>query len=91
MALIIKKVMNTGIVAEDSYCKVEEINANKDSMNFYLGIYLNKVARNSNKSPLETILYTCNHDINTNKNSIKQAYEYLKTLEEYKNAIDDLE
>lgn len=71
MALIIKREMNTGIVLENSYYKVEEIIASKEKMNFYLGVYLDKEARNNNKDPLETKLYTCGHDININENSIK--------------------
>lgn len=90
MALILKKEMDTGLVVDNVYCKVEEINANKEKMNFYLGIYLNKDARSNSKTPLETKFYTCDHDVLVNENSIKQAYNYLKTLEEFKNAADDL-
>lgn len=91
MGLILTKEMNTGLILEEAYCKVEEITANKEKMNFYLGVYLNKEARENNKAPLETKFYSCEHNVNTSKNSIKQAYVYLKSLEEYSNAIDDLE
>lgn len=91
MALILKKEMDTGLILENAYCKVEEVNTNKEKMNFYLGIYLNKDARDNCKLPLETKLYTCGHDIKIEQNSIRQAYEYLKELDEFSNAIDDLE
>lgn len=90
MALILKKEMDTGVVLENAYCKVEEVTANKEKMNFYLGIYLNKVARNNDKTPLETKFYSCEHNVLVNENSIRQAYNYLKTLDEFENAVDDL-
>lgn len=91
MALILKKELESGLILEEAYCKVEEINANKEKMNFYLSIYLNKEARNNNKIPLESKFYSCDHDVYMNRNTIKQAYMYLKSLEDYNNAIDDLE
>lgn len=91
MALILKKEMDTGLVVDNVYCKVEEINANKEKMNFYLGIYLNKDARDGDKIPLETKFYSCEHNVLINENSIRQSYNYLKTLEEFKDAVDDLE
>ena len=91
MALILKKEMETGLIVEEAYCKVEEINANKERMNFYLNIYLNKEARDNNKTPLETKFYSCEHSVLTAENSIKQAYNHLKTLEEFKDSIDDLD
>ena len=91
MALILKKEMNTGFVLDNAYCKVEEINANKERMNFYLNIYLNKESRDNNKIPLETKFYSCEHSVLTSENSIRQAYNHLKTLDEFKNSIDDLD
>lgn len=91
MALILKKELESGLILEEAYCKVEEINANKEKMNFYLSTYLNKEARDNNKAPLETRFYSCNHNVLVNKNSIRQAYMYLKSLEDFSEAIDDLE
>lgn len=90
MALILKKEMEYGLILDHAYCKVEEITANKEKMNFYLGIYLNKEARDNNKTPLERKFYYCDHNVLVNENSIRQAYNSLKTLEEFKNATDDL-
>lgn len=67
MVLIIEKEMDTGLVLENAYCKVEEITANKEKMNFYLGIYLNKEARKMEKTPLETKPYSCEHDVTINE------------------------
>lgn len=91
MALIIDQEMKTGVIANSSYCKIESVTATRDEMNFYVGIYLNKESRIENKQPLETRSYSCGHDSNADKNSIRQGYEFLKTLSEYENAIDDLE
>ena len=32
--------METGFIVEEAYCKVEEINANKERMNFFIQIYI---------------------------------------------------
>ena len=60
-------------------------------MSFHLSVYLNKEARNNNKIPFQTKIFSCEHNLELEENSIKQAYNYLKTLDEYKESIDDLE
>lgn len=92
MALILKKELESGLVIEDSYCKVMEVICTKNSMSFYVGVFVNKEMRELNKAPIKSLNYNCEHNSSNNSyNSIKQAYEYLKTLDEYKSAIDDLE
>ena len=91
MALIVKKELETGLVLEEAYCKVEEINANKEKMSFHLSIYLNKEARNNGKVPFQTKVFSCEHNLELEENSIKQAYKFLKTLDEFIGYNDDFE
>lgn len=93
MALILtNKSFNNGLTLENVYCKVTDVSCNKEKITFNVGIYVNKETKEKGSVTLENKNYSCTHDVSeTSRNSIKQAYDYLKTLEEYKNAIDDLD
>lgn len=93
MALILEnKELETGIILENSYIRVTEVHCDKDNLNFIVGIYKDKDARQEGKRVILTKSYSCKHYVDSESyNSIKQAYEYLKTLEEFKDSIDDLE
>lgn len=70
------------LVCESAYCKVGGISGNKDSILFILNTYNSqggKVLFNSE--------YSFTPDLD-DSNFIKQAYEYLKTLPEFANAVD---
>lgn len=92
MALILKKELENGITLNESYHKISSISCNSNVIDFNVEIYKDKEARENNKKVVECKNYRCSHDVtNTSVNSIRQAYEHLKTLDEYKLAIDDLE
>lgn len=69
---------------ENAYCKIDSLNGNKDNIEIKVGIYKNELKQISvtNKS------YTFSPSLESADNFIKQGYEYLKTLEEYANALD---
>lgn len=92
MALIVKKELENGIILENSYHKIQEVIATKDVLEFRVAIYKDKEAREQEKKIIEFKIYNCIHNTTvSSKNSIEQAYQYLKTLIEYENSIDDFE
>lgn len=91
MALIKKLEMKNGIILDDAYFKISGTNCTKEFMNFTVDVYKNKESRESGKLQVDSISYTCKHDtLDGSVNSIKQAYNHLKTLTDYESAIDDL-
>lgn len=92
MALILNKELDSGIVLDKSYHKISSLTCTANIIDFVVEIYKDKEARQNNKKAIECKSYRCSHDVtNESFNSIKQAYEYLKTLSEYKNSEDDLD
>jgi len=92
MALIKKLELKTGIILENAYFKIPGVNCTKEFMNFTVDIYKDKESRESGKLQVGSISYECLHDTSENStNCIRQAYQYLKTLDEYEGGIDDLE
>lgn len=82
MAIRINVELNNGIKVEGAYLRVEYPTITKDSISFHLRKYINV------EKPFfsEDILST-SYDIN-GENPFKQAYLYLKSLEEYADAED---
>ena len=70
----------------NDYRVIENIYGDKEKINFLITIYPNKDTKNyfvNQKS------YSFTPSFNDNSpNLIKQGYEYLKTLDEFKNSID---
>lgn len=67
------------LVANNVYCKVVEFRGSKNRIYFTVSL-----TRDSN------FISKCNFDFipTMDNNFIKQAYEYLKTLDEYSDAVD---
>lgn len=82
MALIVNKKLKNGIMVDSAYARVEYISSNKN----ILGIQVKFYTSIENEA-LETINYQTDLKID-DSNYFKQAYEYLKTLEEFKDAED---
>lgn len=82
MALIVNKKLKNGIVVELAYARVEHISSNKNILGMQVKFYTNI----ENES-FETINYQTDLKID-DSNYFKQAYEYLKTLEEFKDSKD---
>ena len=92
MALILNKGFENGIIVNNSYARIDSIFGSKSKIEFTLNYYINKDAFSKNNSYLEQELYSFIPSVEQNSsNFIKQGYEYLKTLEEFKSATDDLE
>lgn len=73
------------ITVQNAYIKVTRLLGDKDNINFIVDVYENAEKLN--------LLYVKEYDFvpNVEENSpnfIQQAYEYLKTLPEYADALD---
>lgn len=82
--MAIKNIVETvfGIKVEEAYLRVEFPTINKDSMSFNLRKYV------STELPFfSEDMITCDYDIE-GSNPYAQAYNYLKTLDEYSDAVD---
>lgn len=78
------------IPVENVYIRINSYSGDKNSISIYVGKYMSYQHFLNGKESLEPIkIYSFTPDIlNDSQNFIKQGYEYLKTLDEYKDAID---
>ncbi|OME62299.1 hypothetical protein BSK59_02175 [Paenibacillus odorifer] len=89
MALKADIQLDSGIVVNGSYLKIGDITGNKDNLSFQLDTYMNKNASEEGKKVLRQTLHSFTPSAEDDSlRWDKQAYEYLKTLEEFKDAED---
>ena len=69
-------------VVENAYIKVDFVSGDKNTINITVGYY----KTNESNNCFKVNSYSFNPSLDNN--FIKQAYEYLKTLEEFKDAED---
>jgi len=73
-----------GISVPDAYCRIEAVSfTDKDTMSFHVRSYT--AAKDVPFFIEQTI--TCPYDI-TGSNPVAQAYQFLKTLPEFSDAVD---
>jgi hypothetical protein len=83
MALKKNTTTEHGINLQDAYYRVDNIVINsKTNMSFLVNVYADKTAKQ-----IQTLSFKCSYVFSGN-NPIAQAYEYLKTLEEFAGAVD---
>jgi hypothetical protein len=83
-----KEVFGQEILFEKAYVEITFISGDKYNLDIYVTIYNNQ----SKQDVLDKTSYRFSLDITDNGlNPYKQGYNYMKTLEEYKDAIDVLE
>lgn len=79
-----EKSKSETVMFENAYYKIKNLEGNKNKINIEIGIYEGK-----GKNLLETKQYNFIPDLSDNsENFIKQGYEYLKSLDEYEQALD---
>lgn len=84
--------LENGLTVTNSYVLIYSFSGNNTQMNIELRFYMNKEASREGKTPLKIKGYTLTINRTEDaKNYHKQAYEYLKTLAEFSNAVDVLE
>lgn len=78
------------VQADRAYIRIESYNGNKNTATIYVNSYLSKQNYNDGKNPLEaTQIFSFSHSVEDNApNTVKQGYEYLKTLAEFSDSID---
>ena len=82
MAIIKNIELENGIKVDGAYLRVENPSLTKDSLTFSVRKYVE-----AGKAFFVEEYFTTLYDIN-GENPFIQAYEYLKTLEEFKDAED---
>lgn len=83
MALKQNFTTDTGLECQGAYIKVEQLSLNKDGMSAKVIWKKDETYENEFHKDIFFIPYDINGD-----NPFKQTYEYLKTLEEFKDAED---
>ncbi|WP_110928421.1 hypothetical protein [Bacillus massiliglaciei] len=93
MALQLRYEAPNGVVAETAYAYIKSLTETDGSIvSFQLFIYYTKKMKDENKDPLYTRSFTFVPDIlDDSLNYRKQGYNFLKTEELFKNAINVLE
>lgn len=92
MALTKVTELESGIIVEEAYIRVQGINGNKNILAVSLEVFASKQLCDEGKQPISYMSFTFVPD--TSENSLrwdKQAYDHLKTLPEFAGSIDVLE
>jgi len=79
---------NLEVEVEGCYWKITRIEGNKLLINFLVGVYRTKEKADANFPPINEFLYQFTPSLDVEDNFIAQAYNYLKNLEEFNDAID---
>lgn len=90
MALGVANYKNSrGVIIENAYIRVVKLIGNKRVIVFELDVFANEETANNGILPVETLVYSFvpSDEVNSERWD-KQAYEHLKTLEGFKNAVD---
>jgi len=81
--------LQNGLTIENSYMRIDSIAGNKNQLTISVNSYVSQQAFQDGKAYLEQKLYSFTPSVEeSSANFIKQGYEYLKTLEEYQDAVD---
>jgi hypothetical protein len=91
MALQIKTSFN-GIVVNGAYARIDSISGFKGGIDFSLNFYVSQSEFTDGNGYFKQKMHHFVPSVEDDApNFIKQGYEYLKTLNEFENAIDVLE
>lgn len=92
MALKQNIALNNGLSIENAYIRIDTFSGSKSNVKIVVNSYISQESFNSGIGYLEQKIYSFTPDItDTAKIVLKQGYEYLKTLDEYKAASDILD
>lgn len=78
-----KTIEYKGVLVQNAYIKVARFSGNKSVLNFAVSVYARKDADDF----VAESGYSCDYSLDGD-NAIKQAYDYLKTLPEFADAVD---
>lgn len=93
MALSINNyLLKNGLIAPTTYIIVDYLNGTQNTINFNVNTFISKKAKEEHSQPIEFQTFQFESDTTDSAlNIFKQAYEHLKSLDQYKNAMDILE
>jgi hypothetical protein len=78
-----------GITLLDTYCYIHKIGGSKDLLTLQVNWYVDQEARLNSLKPIDSKGYSFVPEVEDDSlNFIKQGYLYLKTLQEFSNAVD---
>ncbi|APM39386.1 hypothetical protein [Clostridium kluyveri] len=84
--------LSNGLVASNAYIRIDTINGYKGRLDISVNSYISQADFQGGKGYLEQKFYHFAPSIEDSApNFIKQGYEHLKTLDEFKDAIDLLD
>jgi hypothetical protein len=72
----------SSVVVKDAYIKVLSVTADKSTIEIRVS-----VSKNANENAVHSFQYSCPTNL-SGENFIKQAYDHLKTLQEFAGAVD---
>lgn len=82
MAIKNKVKLDNGVIVDEAYCRVENIQLSKTEMTFTLRNYVEV-----EKPFFSESLFSCSYDIEGD-NAFIQAYEHVKSLDYFVSSID---
>ena len=89
MALSKDIILNNGLTVPNAYIRIDTVSGYKGGLDISVNSYVSQEAFNNGQGYLEQKIYHFIPSVeDTAPNFIKQGYEYLKTLEEYADAVD---
>lgn len=89
MALSKTVETNHGLGIENAYIRIDEQSGNKEKLNIRVRLYVSQEKARNEFGWIEEKLYEfAPNTEEDSENFIKQGYEFLKTLDEYKDAVD---
>lgn len=92
MAISKSIILKSSLEIPNAYIRIDSICGCKKSLQISVNSYVDKECFGSGKEYLEQNIYNFIPNVEDNSaNFIKQGYDYLKTLDEYKDSIDLLD
>lgn len=89
MALSKDIILNNGLTVPNAYIRIDTVSGYKGELDISVNSYVSQEAFNNGQGYLEQKFYHFVPSVADGAlNFIKQGYEYLKTLEEYADAVD---
>lgn len=89
MALSKTIKLSNGLEIKDAYIRIDTVNGFKNGIDISVNFYVSQETFNNGQGYLEQRMYNFVPSVeDTAPNFIKQGYDYLKTLDEYKDAVD---
>lgn len=92
MGMLINKVIPSGITVNGAYARISNIFGTKEIISFTLEYFVSKNVQIEGNPSFYQDSFSFKPDVqDAATNFIRQSYKYLKTLDDFKSAIDVLE